>query len=287
MSRSLFSVALLLLLAACKDKPSAPRPPPERLESDVRPAFDGAPRKLDARALALCEALHQLPAQRRAACCQGATPAHFGGECARVLSIALEQGTIELNHAEACVKDQAAAHQGCGWVGPNEVPLPESCAAVVVGHAAMGARCRSTLECVPGLRCQGSGPTSTGTCAPAGQDGMACELSVDVLAAYGRQALPAHSECSGFCQRHRCETVLTDGGSCTLDAQCPAGQRCAGNCVAGAHGAAGERCVPGGCAPGLRCVGGTCAAPRAEGLPCLQDLDCLGACVASRCAPGC
>lgn len=279
---------LLVVLVGCKDKPAQET---ARADVDVKPAFDGAPRQIDPKVAALCEALHQMPAERKAACCRGQTAAHFGGECGRVLALALEQGTVALQNSEACVRDLVKSHQGCGWVGPNEVPVPASCQGVVVGRIAEGKKCRSTLECVPGLRCLGAGPTAAGTCAPPGQDGMACELSVDVLVSYLRHPLPAHVECAGYCQRHRCEAVLTDGGSCTLDAQCPAGQRCAGTCVQGARGAAGDRCVPGGCVAGLRCIAGTCASPKADGQECEQDAECLGACLAAdggrRCGPGC
>jgi len=286
-------VVLLFGVAGCKEKaPAAPAEPP-RVEADVKPAFDGAPREVPPAVAALCGALHQMPAERRAACCRGSPAQHFGGECARVLALALEQGTVELERADACVKDLVALHQGCGWVGPNEVALPESCAGVVVGRMAQGKKCRSSLECVAGLRCLGAGPTAAGTCEKPGADGMACELSVDVLVSYARQPLPPHTECAGYCQRHRCEAVLSDGGACTLDAQCPAGQRCAGTCVDGARGAAGDRCVPGGCAAGLRCIGGVCDAPKAEGAECGQDVECQGACLAvdgggsKRCGPAC
>ena len=284
------AVLLAVCLVGCKDKPAKDNETP-RADVDVKPAFDGAPRQIDAKVAALCEALHQMPAERKAACCRGQTAAHFGGECARVVALALEQGTLQLQHPEACVKDLVASHQGCGWVGPNAQPLPASCVGLTAGRIAEGKRCRSTLECVPGLRCLGAGPTAAGTCAPPGQAGMACELSVDVLVSYLRQTLPPHLECAGFCQRHRCEPMLTDGGACTLDAQCPQGQRCAGSCVAGALGAAGERCVPGGCVAGLRCITGTCAMPKAEGQECAHDAECLGACLPAdggrRCGPGC
>lgn len=281
---------LVVVLMGCKDKP-APSDAVQRADTDVKPAFDGAPRQVTPKVAALCEALHQMPAERKAACCRGQTAAHFAGECARVVSLALEQGTLELQHSDACVKDLVLAHQGCAWVGPNEPSLPESCSGVVVGKIHEGKKCRSTLECASGLRCLGAGPTAAGKCAPPGQDGMACELSVDVLVSYLRQTLPPHLECAGFCQRHRCESVLTDGGSCTLDAQCPEGQRCAGTCVAGTRGAAGDRCVPGGCVAPLRCVAGTCATPKAEGEECSADAECLGACRdadgGKRCGPSC
>jgi hypothetical protein len=268
---------LLVILGSCKDKPvDQPKRAPD---DDVKPAFEGTPRSVPPPVAALCRALHQLPVERKAACCHTSAGAHFASECARVLSLALEAGTVQLQGVEACVKSLEAQHDGCGWVGPNEAPLPATCSALITGNLAPGAKCRSSLECKQGTRCAGAGATATGVCAPPGREGLACELSVDVLASYTRQRLPAHLECAGFCQRHRCEPVLLDGGVCTLDAQCPTGQRCGGTCVEGTAGAEGEKCVPGGCAEPLRCVAGTCARLKAEGEPCASDLECLGACV--------
>lgn len=267
--------------------PSPPAAENKRADTDVKPAFDGVPKQVDPGAQALCDALHALPAERKAACCKKGAEVNFAGECARVLSLALEAKTVTLGDPAPCVKEMTALHAGCGWVGPNAVELPASCRGVVRGNVTRLESCRSTLECGSGLRCLGAGPTSAGKCALPGTTGMSCELSVDVMATYTRAQLAPHLECDGFCQRHRCEDVLTDGGACTLDAQCPAGQRCAGTCVAGASGAAGAKCVPGGCEAGLRCVEGGCAAPRAEGEACSKDLECLGACVSGKCGAGC
>lgn len=292
--RSASSCPVLLLVIAvfsgCTCKKAEP-PAPDRVSDDVRPAFEGDPKLLDGRAVKLCNALHQLPAERRATCCQRAPQVHFGNECARVVSLALEAKTIELAGVDACLAALTAAYDGCDWVGPNEVPLPSACTEVLRGKLASRKACRSTLECEPGLHCRGAGPTARGTCVAPGAAGMACELSVDVLVSYTRSAPRPHTECAGSCERHRCEDVTTDGGACTLDAQCPSGQRCAGTCVAGAQGASGEACVPGGCVEGLRCVAGTCTEPLASGAECVNDLACRGACLATdggrRCAPGC
>ncbi|MFT3706990.1 MAG: hypothetical protein QM817_04905 [Archangium sp.] len=289
-SLRVLSVCFATLIAGCscreQNKTETPRAPDE-----VKPAFDGAPKALDANATALCAALHRVPAERRATCCQAGVPAHFESECARVVSLAVEAKTITLNDISACTAALEAAHQGCGWVGPNGVEVPPACDGVISGHVAQGQRCRSSLECVDGLRCRGAGPTSVGVCDVPGAVGVACEFSVDVLASYTRARSKRGSECSGFCQRHRCEAILTDGGACTLDAQCPSGQRCAGSCVPGERGGVGDACVPGGCVEGLRCVRGSCAAPLSDGASCSSDVECQGACIAADggrvCARGC
>jgi hypothetical protein len=274
--RSLMLITSLLVVG-CRTK-EANEPTAARTDDEVRPAYDGQPKRLDPRAVALCDALHRAPAEQRATCCHRAPQVQFGEECARVLSLALEAKTIALRGVEACVDALHQTYDGCGWVGPSEPPLPAACASTVVGAVKEAARCRSTLECESGLHCRGAGPTATGTCQRPGSTGMACELSVDVLVSYSRLAVGRHVECEGFCQRHRCESLVTDGGSCTLDAQCRSGQRCAGACVDGERGGVGEGCVPGGCGEGLRCLAGTCQRPRAAGQACTQDLECQGAC---------
>lgn len=276
MLRLAMTTVLVLLCAGCKCKKD--EPPAERVE-DVRPAFDGVPKAIDPSARALCTALHQMPAERRAACCSKGVSAHFGDECARVVSLALEAKTVTLRDPASCIAAITAAHAGCDWVGPDGVAVPAACSGVLISNLAAGQKCRSTLECTTGLHCRGAGPTASGTCAPAGGVGMACELSVDVLGSYTRARSLRTPECEGACQRHRCEAVLTDGGACTLDAQCPRGQRCAGTCVSGENGAAGEPCVPGGCVDGLRCVAGRCAAPLPAGAACTSDVECQGACL--------
>ena len=272
-------VLFLLLFAACKCKPT-PSPVEETASTgeDVKPAFEGTPKQFDQKAKELCEVLHRLPAVRRAACCDSTPRADFSEECSRVLSLALEQKTVALSGQDVCARELAAAYQGCDWVGPTDLELPPSCRSVVKGKLAKGVKCRSTLECVSGLRCVGAGPTSVGVCTSPGETGTACELAVDVLVSYVRQTLPPHSECSGFCQRHRCESVLSDGGTCTLNEQCGKNQRCAGTCVEGAQGTEGEACVSGGCVFPLRCISGKCAAPKPSGEPCTLDIECLGAC---------
>ena len=288
---------LLLTLLACKDKSDSQKPvdpalgPSKSGGDDVRPAFEGSPKKIDPAASALCAALHQAPAEKKASCCRSAPAIHFGSECTRVLSLALEQKTVTLKPTEACLTALSASYDGCDWVGPNEVRRPDTCAGLVVGQLELGKKCRSTLECAGGTRCFGAGPTAAGICAIPGGEGLACELSVDVLATYARQPIAPHLECAGFCQRHRCETVLLDAGACSLDDQCPMGQRCAGTCVSGVLGERGQKCVPGGCATGLRCIAGSCGVPGAAGAFCSSDAECAGACrptdAGRRCGPGC
>lgn len=290
MGRLGLAVAITAMVAACtckKERAEAPAAPPAE---DVRPAFDGAPTAIDAAAKAWCTALHRLPAERRAACCSKGVSAHFAEECSRVVSLALEAKTVTLADPSPCIAALTAAHQGCDWVGPTDVDVPEACQGLLTGRVAEGQRCRSTLECPSGLHCRGAGPTANGVCARPGTVGMACELSVDVLASYTRTRFRRSPECEGACQRHRCEAVL-ESGACTLDAQCPAGQRCGGTCVAGETGASGELCVPGGCQQGLRCVAGRCAAPLPAGSACTSDVECRGACLSGdggrRCGTSC
>jgi hypothetical protein len=252
------NVALLLVMVCgCKEKPAAAPVSTERKTDDVSPGFEGSPRAVSTEVAALCEALHQMPAARRAACCRTEMGVEQSGECARVLSLALEAGTVQLHDSVACVKALIASHQGCGWVGPNEDTLPDACVGVVAGVLPLAAKCRSTLECAAGNRCLGAGPSAAGVCAPLGGDGAPCEQSADVLASYTRQPLPR--ECAGFCAQHRCQPSLTDGGAR---------------------------------AQGLRCVDGVCFSPKPEGAACERDVECIGACVSRgdagrHCGAGC
>jgi len=280
-------VVLAFSVAGCKcKKDEVPAEPAD----DVRPVFSGDPKAVDPKVKAWCEGLHQAPAERRAACCSKGVSAHFADECTRVVSLAVEAKTVTMGDPSECLAALTAAHAGCEWVGPNDVDVPEVCQRVLVGRIAAGQRCRSTLECTAGLHCRGAGPTASGVCAPPGGEGMACELSVDVLSSYTRARARRTPECEGACQRHRCEAVV-DGGACTLDAQCPRGQRCAGTCVAGERGSSGEACVPGGCDEGLRCVAGHCVAPLPSGAACTSDVECRGGCRAVDggrvCGPAC
>lgn len=265
-------------------------------EDAVRPVYEDQGRAPEALAVTLCDALHKRPEQRRAACCQGSEGIQVAPLCARTLSVALRSGAVAVDPAAvtACAAAMEAAHAGCSWVGPEGPPFPPACERLVKGTLAAGARCRSALECQPGLRCAGGGPTDVGRCAPPGPDGTACALAVDTLATYTRQPLELdHRECPGYCERHLCRPPVQEGAACQAAGECAAGSHCAaGKCAPGAVAAAGEACVAGECGAGLRCVTGTCRAPAPEGTACQADAECQGACLAhdgggKRCGMGC
>ncbi|MCC6559434.1 MAG: hypothetical protein IT372_41470 [Polyangiaceae bacterium] len=278
--------------ASASAAPSASAPPPAsagpegRGGDDVGPVYPLTRDPPDPRAEALCRALHEAPARRRAECCGEAAgpPPPTLGECARMLSYALRSGALTLAPEDAarCEEAIAGAHEGCDWVGPGAPPVPAACLGILHGTLGEGARCRSSLECRGDMRCHGLGPTEAGTCGPPRRAGAGCGSGVDPLAGYARQidADAAHPPCTGYCALRRCADPVPAGGACVSSAACGPGALCtAGKCVPGAPPPAGEPCPAGACAGGARCVKGRCVAPRPEGEPCEADAECRAACV--------
>jgi hypothetical protein len=197
----------------------------------VYPVTKDPPDPLAAR---LCDALHALPARRKAACGGGPPGFHPASECARTLSFALRAGAVTLAGADVdrCAAAMEAALQGCDWVKPLSPPPPPACEGIVKGTRPESAACRSSLECVEGLRCAGAGPTDMGRCAPPRRRG-ACGMAVDTLATHTRQHRIelAHPECEGHCARRACADNVALGGACRSDVECGRGRRCAaGRC---------------------------------------------------------
>ncbi|XXY53826.1 hypothetical protein WME91_22075 [Sorangium sp. So ce269] len=263
---------------------SSPAPPVDGAAGDevapVYPRADGAPEPLAAR---LCEALHALPARRKAACCGGGVGFHAAAECARALSFAVRARAVTLSSDEVtrCVEAMDRSLEGCDWVSPLAAPVPPACEGIVRGALGEGARCRSSLECVDGLRCEGAGPTHAGSCRPPRAAGP-CGLSVDVLAVVTRQPryVDAHPECRGHCAGRACADDVPLGGRCEAHAACGRGRRCVdARCSEAPLPPFGAACLGGLCAPGARCVDGRCAAPKAEGEACARDAECRAACV--------
>jgi hypothetical protein len=229
-----------------------------------------------------CAALLLRSAERAARCCGGATPVmqSFAGECARMLGVALGDHAVEVSDAAitACEAAIDRATTGCDWVTPMGASLPPECA-FIEGRLAVGARCRSSLECQRGLQCQGLSAIDRGVCARPKPDGAVCELATDVLVANTAHADDggAHPECEGRCSRHRCMSAVADGGRCATDAECQSRRCLAGACtrapLPGLDAACKERCER-----GLRCSGGKCEAPRAEGERCEGDAECRASC---------
>lgn len=293
--KSPFGPLLLALLVPASALPLAcKRGAPERpaVDDSVQPVYplEIAPAPI---ALELCDALDELPAKRRAECC-GAAPARtVTSECVRMLSgaISFHAVTLEPGAVDRCAADLATRYDGCDWVGPASMSLPASCEGLVHGVLASGTRCRSSLECADGLRCQGVGPTDAGVCARPAPEGAPCDTAVDPLASYALQNPwldHERPECAGACVRHRCQAPVAIGGACESDGQCGAGNRCsAGACAAGPLAPVGGPCTSAACADGARCVAGMCLTPKAEGAACSADAECRGACVAGKCGKRC
>jgi hypothetical protein len=267
-------------------------------DDEVRPVYPtrgGEPSPLAQR---LCEAILEIPAKRRASCCEGSPGMLLTGECVRMLSAAFASGAVKLEASavDACAQAMQQAHQGCEWIGPQAPPIPAACLGIMRGTLTVGAKCRSSLECSEGHNCQGVGPTDPGVCRPPRTAGEICAISVDPLATYTRQDTleETHPECQGHCSRRLCADPVALGGACTFEAECAPGLHCAaGKCAEGALAALGQACVNGGCANGARCIQGACAPPKPAGAACEFDGECLGGCIkpgggrAGTCGPRC
>jgi hypothetical protein len=250
---------------------------------DAKPVYPldvGAP---DPVARRLCDAVQTQPAVRKAACCETTPVDGLNGECVRMLTAAMHDGsvTVEAADVDRCAEASKAAYDGCDWVTPILPSAPTACTGVVHGHLEDGKRCRSSLECVPGLYCRGLGPTDAGVCAKPAAAGSPCSLSVDALAAAVRASDDgdAHPECSGACVAKRCADRRKRGETCTASPQCAPGDHCAnGTCVAGAYAKLGETCDDA-CEPGASCLSFKCAKLKAAGETCESPFECQAACV--------
>jgi hypothetical protein len=295
-------VLVALALAACKtkeaaapqaDASAAPLAKDEALrDPSVKPVYpqDTPPAPI---AEKLCAALHEIPVNRRAACCEEKPGIVLTSECVRNLSGALANKAVSLDEGEveACRAAIEHAFEGCDWVGPYNRPPPKACLGIVHGALELKSPCRSSLECKPGLRCLGSGPTDVGQCGPPFPIGRLCNSAVDTLAVYTRQDdyEEAHPACAaGWCDRTRCEELRAEGGACRANPECGPEARCKdGICTKGRVAAAGESCLGGDCGEGLRCVNGKCAKPKPLGAACESDAECNAACVEKKCAKSC
>lgn len=204
----------------------------------VRPVYPLGAFAPDPAVLRLCGALQEAP-QTRLAECRATTPGVLmTSECVRMLSAAMRAGAVTLasSDVDRCVDATNRALAGCEWARAGGPQPPAECDGIVHGTLAVGARCRSSLECLEGLRCHGVGPTNAGQCgAPRDEDG-ACGASVDSLAAYVRQNdyELRHPECRGWCNGRRCAAAISRGARCVQSAQCTAGSSCTGRtCAAG------------------------------------------------------
>ncbi|MCB9787621.1 MAG: hypothetical protein H6744_13145 [Deltaproteobacteria bacterium] len=225
-------------LAAANDAPELPQPVY---------ALDGSANPLAAR---LCEALHTLPARRRAACSERKSLGYLvTGDCTAMLSAALAQGALKLSESSvtACENAMSEAYAGCDWMGPLPASVPTACDGILSGGLSAGRTCRSALECSPGLACRGLAPTTPGVCAPPAHRGHACQTGIDPLAALTRQHSAAHThpECEGYCAHHRCQDATAANAPCRTNLECgPTAHCAAGACT---EDPAAPNCPNGGC----------------------------------------
>src|SRR5580704_2497951 len=196
-SRAYIAAAMVVMAACTRTREEVPPAGSEALgdsgpsaahhsedDESVRPVYplDGV--SSDPAAVRLCAALQERP-QTRLAECRATTPGVLmTRECIRTLSAALHLGAVSLEATDVdrCADAVDRALAGCSWASRGAPEPPAECEGIVRGTLAAGARCRSSLECLDGLRCHGAGPTSAGQCGPPRDDGATCGGSVDTLA---------------------------------------------------------------------------------------------------------
>jgi hypothetical protein len=249
----------------------------------VYPVDAGPP---DPRTVRFCMAVELLPEQRKAQCC--ATPASpaagtFAGQCERTLTAALASHAVSVtdDDVDKCVAAMTQATDGCDWVTWFSAPVPPACDGIIHGALPAKAACRSSLECAPGLHCQGLSTIDVGVCGPPSPAGSVCRAANDMLATFTRQDAidRPHPECAGYCRARTCTDAVAAGAACKGDVECGSAGHCrAGKCASGPPPAVGQPCDAS-CATGAKCVKGTCAAPKAEASTCTDDSECRGKCV--------
>lgn len=237
----------------------------------------------------LCEALHLLPAQRKAQCC-GTPPQRFLlDECVQAVTRSLDSRSVDLDPraVQACVTSVEETLTGCDWVTPGQPLTPAACQAVFRGKVLAGSACRSSLECEGDLHCNGTTPTRAGVCATPAGVGAGCGTHVDALAAYTltRGLERSHPFCADFCSllSHKCEASPPEGARCMASVNCARGQTCVrGACSAARRRQRGQTCDGADCEEGLRCVEGECRELARAGQACKTDFDCAtGGCLAA------
>lgn len=255
---------------------------------EIKPVYpvDGAPPNADAQRL--CEALHALPEKRIVECCGSSISRSslLVGECARVLTAAINHGWIALASSDvnACERGMADGTAGCDWITASSTePVAPACVGILKGLLAAHAKCRSSLECGEGFECSGLSTVDVGSCEPPKPAHAQCNLANDMLATMARQdgrvASRAHPECAGYCAHSRCEDAVVLGAACKSDSQCGPARCIDGKCGDAALPVEVQPCSGGACTFGTKCVKGICSKPKLEGAHCDDDGECRGTCV--------
>ncbi len=275
------------------EDPGEQRPVPPGLVDDEPPIKSIYPDNVAPNPLAvtLCNALHALPARRKAECCETKAGLNLTDQCVKMLSAGVADGALTLDKpgVATCIAEAAKRHEGCEWVGLTLPAPPASCRTVFVGKRTAGQSCRSTLECADNQFCRGVGPTQLGACGPQKAEGAICGAGVDPLASFTRirdDQLP--TECDGFCDKNRCRPWRDAGAQCKATVHCKRPLLCkSGVCAAGGPQKIGQPCTGGGCVEGARCHQSVCIRPKPSGATCTSHFECLGACYGGTCDKMC
>lgn len=262
-------------------------------DDDVKPVYPlDVPEEPLARRV--CGAVQETFLKQRGTCCgdqalSGSSQV-LVSECVRNLSAAIAAKAVTVNATDLakCAEETTKVFAGCAWVGPHPPPLPASCRNLLVGTIGEGKTCRSSLECVGELHCEGVGPTSAGTCRKPRATG-GCGRTVDPLALYTRQAFDeSHPECTQRCGKIGCVAPKAAGEACTVASECQKGHVCVGaKCTPVVAAKVGDPCPTGACVEGAACARGKCVSPKPAGEKCDDDLECQGGCVKGTCGTRC
>jgi hypothetical protein len=241
----------LLSIASCRSERIAP----------------GAPNEAVPLARKLCQALHALPAERKASCCGTPPQRPLLTECERVVTRSLASRSVALDASavDACALGMQRALLGCDWVTPSQPLAPPACRNLFRGKLLTGSACQSSLECAGNLHCEGSTPTKAGVCTPPAAVGAACGSHVDALAAYTltRDLEHSHPFCADFCSllSHKCQPSPAAGAHCQATVNCGEGQSCIEGVCSTMERRARELARPGEiCSTDFDCAAGGCVA---------------------------
>lgn len=260
-------------------------------KDELQPVYPRDNKPAEPAAERYCRAVHMVWADRHAACCKSKSQSLLFTECVRTLSFALRSGAITIADASLaqCEAKMKSQHEGCGWVGLRQPPLPTECLDVLQGTLEEKKLCRSSLECKGDLSCAALGAIDPGVCMKPRPKGASCGVGTEVLAATTNQGNIElkKRECEGWCSRRRCEDATALGQACNSVMQCGPGHACiGGKCSDKPLPAQGEACAPE-CQPNLICKDAKCTSRGLEGADCTSDAQCFGACDSGKCVQRC
>lgn len=253
----------LLTMAACRPQPADPEPfvepSPAADDRSAAAVASNAPAPLD-----LCRGAFEA---RMSALAERCTDAE------RSTALLREQVRSWSNSSDDCRRMTTTPAGRVSLAAPGLAACTK----------ALGAACRSDVECLSGLHCHGEGPDADGACAAAADVGSACD-GFDSPAVFG-----LHRPCvaSAVCDGTRCRARVGASEPCARREACIDGMSCiGGHCASSSLGHAGAACGldPRDCGPGFYCAraagstDGHCAEQRTAGAACENDAECEGRC---------